>query len=70
MVWLFIELYLIEGETIIIYYGRVLNCQFKEISNNLLFFSYIFTLTAWKIAIRKDQHRLILKVKNPVKISI
>ncbi len=40
----------VEGETIIKQYGRVLNCHFKDFSNNY-YFSLISTLTTWKIAI-------------------
>ncbi len=42
--------------TIPIRYGWLLNCN--------LFLSYVFTLTAWKIAIRTAQQRLLLKVQT------
>ncbi len=63
MVCLFIEIIGVEVR-LLQKYGRVKNCHFEDISNN------VFTLTAWKIAIRTDQQRLIFKVIRPVEVTI
>ncbi len=64
---LFIEIYhgvewsvIIIGDTILKENCREQNCDFENISNYFFYLPYDFTLTAWKIAIRTAQWRLIL----------
>jgi hypothetical protein len=69
MACLFIKIYWSESQTILKKYWRVFNCNFEDAISPLNNISpYVFTLTAWKTAIRTSQQILIFEVQKPVEV--